>query len=149
LGAVLWTIISTPEYPPENLAEFRQKKRDRSGLAHFVAEILSALKEMPGAMKQLALVQFFTWLGLFCMWLHFSNAVPVIFGSNDPDSETFKRGAEWAGVCYSLKDAVTFLAAFGLMAAARRFDRRRIHGLCLGLGGLGLLALGLIHGEAQ
>jgi maltose/moltooligosaccharide transporter len=100
-------------------------------------------------MKRLALVQFFTWLGLFCMWLHFSNAVPVVFGSSDKDSELFKRGAEWAGVCYALKDAVTFLAAFALMAAAQKFDRRRIHGVCLALGGLGLLAIGFIHGEEQ
>ena len=35
-------------------------------------------------MRQLALVQFFTWLGLFCMWLHFSDAVPAIFGSQRP-----------------------------------------------------------------
>ena len=83
------------------------------------------------------------------MWLHFSNAVPVIFGSSDPGSEPFKRGAEWAGVCYSVKDAVTFLAAFALMAAANRFDRRRIHSLCLALGGIGLLAVGFIHGEEQ
>jgi maltose/moltooligosaccharide transporter len=148
-GAVLWTIFSTPEYPPENPEEFRRKKIESKGFAHFVAEIFSALREMPTTMKQLALVQFFTWLGLFCMWLHFSNAVPVIFGTSDKDSELFKRGAEWAGVCYSVKDAVTFIAAFGLMFAARKFDRRRIHGICLALGGFGLLALGLVHGEEQ
>jgi maltose/moltooligosaccharide transporter len=148
-GAVLWTIFSTKEYPPENLAEFRRKKTETAGLAHFAGEIFSALAEMPGTMKRLALVQFFTWLGLFCMWLHFSNAVPVIFGTSDQDSELFKRGAEWAGVCYSLKDAVTFVAAFALMAAARKFDRRRIHGVCLALGGIGLLAVGFIHGEGQ
>jgi maltose/moltooligosaccharide transporter len=149
LGAVLWTIFSTPEYPPADPSAFRRKKSESAGLAHFAQEIISALREMPGTMKRLAWVQFFTWLGLFCMWLHFSNAVPAIFGSSDPNSETFKRGAEWAGVCYSLKDAVTFIAAFALMAAARKFDRRRIHGLCLTLGGLGLLGLGLIHGEEQ
>jgi maltose/moltooligosaccharide transporter len=149
LGAVLWTIFSTKEYPPENLEEFRKKKVASAGLGNFAAEILSALREMPDTMKRLALVQFFTWLGLFCMWLHFSNAVPVVFGSSDPNSEIFKRGAEWAGVCYSLKDAVTFIAAFGLMAAARKFDRRRIHGICLALGGIGLLAVGFIHGEEQ
>jgi maltose/moltooligosaccharide transporter len=44
---------------------------------------------------------------------------------------------------------VTFLAAFALMAAAQRCDRRRVHGVCLVLGGLGLLAVGFIHGEAQ
>ena len=73
--------------------------------------------------------------------------VPVVFGSSDPNSDLFKRGAEWAGVCYAVKDAVTFVAAFALMAAARKLDRRRIHGVCLALGGLGLLAVGFIHGE--
>jgi maltose/moltooligosaccharide transporter len=148
-GAVLWTIFSTSEYPPEDLEAFRRKKTQSAGLAHFAGEIFSALREMPGTMKRLALVQFFTWLGLFCMWLHFSNAVPVAFGSSDPNSDVFKRGAEWAGVCYATKDAVTFLAAFALMAAARKLDRRHIHGVCLALGGIGLLAVGFIHGEEQ
>ena len=149
LCAVLWTIFTTKEYPPEDMEEFRRKKSERSDLAHLLHEIPSALREMPGTMKRLALVQFFTWLGLFCMWLHFSNAVPVVFGSSDPNSDMFKRGAEWAGVCYATKDAVTFLAAFALMALARKLDRRRIHGICLALGGIGLLAVGFIHGEEQ
>jgi maltose/moltooligosaccharide transporter len=148
-GAVLWTIFSTGEYPPEDMEAFRRKKAERTGFAHLLAEIPDALAQMPVTMRRLAVVQFFTWLGLFCMWLHFSNAVPAIFGSNDPSADLFKRGAEWAGVCYAVKDGVTFLAAFALMAAARRCDRRRIHGLCLVLGGIGLLALGFIHGEAQ
>jgi maltose/moltooligosaccharide transporter len=149
LSAVLWTVFTSKEYPPEDLAAFRRKKSESKGLAHFAGEIFDALAKMPGTMKRLALVQFFTWLGLFCMWLHFSNAVPVVFGSSDPNSDLFKRGAEWAGVCYAVKDAVTFLAAFALMAAAQKYDRRRIHGICLALGGLGLLAVGSIHGEEQ
>jgi maltose/moltooligosaccharide transporter len=83
------------------------------------------------------------------MWLHFSNAVPVLFGSSDPAPEQFKRGAEWAGVCYALKDGVTFVAAFALMWLSQRMARKRIHGLCLALGGLGLMSVGLIHGEGQ
>ncbi|MBI2517301.1 MAG: MFS transporter [Opitutae bacterium] len=149
LSAVLWTVISSKENPPDNLEEFRRKKAESGGLAHLLKEIPDALVHMPGTMRRLALVQFFTWLGLFCMWLHFSNAVPVIFGSNDPSSDLFKRGAEWAGVCYAVKDAVTFLAAFALMAAARRADRRLIHGVCLTVGAIGLLAVGFIHGEEQ
>jgi len=149
LGAVLWTVFTSKEYPPEDLEEFRRKQAEGGGLAHLIQEIPDALRQMPGTMKRLALVQFFTWLGLFCMWLHFSNAVPVVFGTSDKDSELFKAGAEWAGVCYATKDAVTFVAAFALMAAARKFDRRRIHGVCLTLGGLGLLAVGCIHGEEQ
>jgi maltose/moltooligosaccharide transporter len=148
-SAVLWTVVSTPEDPPENLEEFRRRKAESRGLGHLLREIPDALVKMPVAMRRLAVVQFFTWLGLFCMWLHFSNAAPVIFGSSDPNSDLFKRGAEWAGVCYAAKDAVTFLAAFGLMFAARRVDRRLVHGCCLVLGGLGLLAVGFVHGEEQ
>jgi maltose/moltooligosaccharide transporter len=149
LGAVLWTVCTTGEYPPEDLEAFRQKKSASGGLSHFLREIPDAVLKMPGTMKRLALMQFFTWLGLFCMWLHFSNAVPVVFGSSDPHSDLFKRGVEWAGVCYAVKDAVTFVAAFALMAASRTMARRRIHGICLVLGGLGLLSVGFIHGEEE
>jgi len=149
LGAVLWTILTTREYPPDDLAKFRQQKRENGGLAHLVREIPDALANMPPIMRRLALVQFFTWLGLFCMWLHFSNAVPAVFGTSDKDTPLFKAGAEWAGVCYATKDAVTFAAAFALMLAARRMDRRYVHAVCLTLGGLGLLAVGFIHGEEQ
>jgi maltose/moltooligosaccharide transporter len=149
LGAVLWTIITSKEYPPENLAEFRRGKSERRGFAYLAHEIPDALRNMPRTMKWLALVQFFTWLGLFCMWLHFSNAVPVVFGTNDTQSPLFKAGAEWAGVCYAAKDFITFIAAFALMACAMKFDRRKIHSTCLTLGALGLLSIGFIHGETQ
>ncbi|MDQ2918678.1 MAG: MFS transporter [Verrucomicrobiota bacterium] len=149
LGAVLWTIFTSKEYPPEDLAEFRRKKSERGGFAHLMQEIPDALRQMPTTMKRLALVQFFTWLGLFCMWLHFSNAVPLVFGASDTQSPLFKAGAEWAGVCYAAKDFVTFLAAFGLMAMAATVDRRKIHAVCLALGAIGLLSIGFIHGEEQ
>ncbi len=149
LAAVLWTVLSTGEDPPEDLEAFRRAKAAAGGLAHLVKEIPDALARMPRTMRQLAVVQFFTWLGLFCMWLHFSNAVPVIFGSSDPNSDLFRRGVEWAGNCYAVKDAVTFVAAFGLIAAARRLNRRHIHAFCLVTGGVGLLAVGAIHGEEQ
>ena len=149
LGAVLWTVFTSKEYPPENLAEFRREVAERRGVAHMAGEIRDALREMPAMMKHLALVQYFTWLGLFCMWLHFSNAVPVIFGAPDKDSPLFQAGAEWAGVCYAVKDAVTFAAAFALMALARSADRRFIHAVCLVCGAVGLLSVGFIHGEEQ
>jgi len=149
ITAVVWTVSSTPEDPPADLEEFRRRKRESGGLAHLAREIPDALAKMPVTMRRLAVVQFFTWLGLFCMWLHFSNAVPVIFGSGDPQSDLFKRGAEWAGMCYAVKDAVTFIAAFALIVLARRMDRRWIHAICLVLGALGLLAVGFIHGEGQ
>jgi maltose/moltooligosaccharide transporter len=149
LCAVLWTVFTAKEYPPEDLEAFRRQQKERSNFAHMLREIPDAMRTMPKIMKQLAAVQFFTWLGLFSMWLHFSNAVPLIFGATSTESPLFKAGAEWAGVCYAAKDAVTFIAAFFLIAAARTLDPRRIHGIALTIGALGLLSTGFIHGEEQ
>ncbi len=64
--AVLWTVLTTSEYPPDSEA-FRRAKEAHAGFLATLREILIALKEMPSTMKQLALVQLATWLGLFCM----------------------------------------------------------------------------------
>ncbi len=123
--------------------------RNAAALPTSLPKFPTRLRKMPRTMKWLALVQFFTWLGLFCMWLHFSNAVPVVFGTTIRIRPFSKRARNGPASVTPLKDAVTFVAAFALMAAASRFDRRTIHSICLTLGALGLLSIGFIHGEAQ
>jgi maltose/moltooligosaccharide transporter len=74
-ASVLYTILTTREYPPEDVAGFERMKRDTAGLGHAFREIFGGIGSMPGAMRQLAVVQFFTWFALFCMWLYFVPAV--------------------------------------------------------------------------
>jgi maltose/moltooligosaccharide transporter len=73
--AVLYTVASTPEYPPEDLAAFEEAKRRTSGPAHAFREIFLGIGSMPGPMRKLAAVQFFTWFGLFCLWIYFAPGV--------------------------------------------------------------------------
>src|SRR5262245_55875147 len=74
-GAVLYTILTTKEHPPEDLEVFRRRKAEASGIAASAREIIAAARQMPATMRQLAVVQLTTWLGLFCMWLYFPVAV--------------------------------------------------------------------------
>ena len=84
-GAVLWTIVTTKEYPPEDMDAFRQRKAEKRSLAANVVEILDSIARMPKTMRQLAPVQILTWLGLFCMWLYFPVAVARnVFGAPRP-----------------------------------------------------------------
>src|SRR5207253_183763 len=62
--AVLWTIVTTSEFPPEDPAAWDRARRGRLGLRPLVAEIVASIREMPATMRQLAVVQLFTWLGL-------------------------------------------------------------------------------------
>jgi maltose/moltooligosaccharide transporter len=75
VAAVLVTILTTREYPPDDMQEFQRMKRDNAGVGHAFREIIKGIGMMPKAMKQLSVVQFFTWLALFCMWIYFVPAV--------------------------------------------------------------------------
>ena len=79
--AVLYTVVTTREHAPEDLAAFEQMKRESAGLGHATREILAGIGAMPGPMRKLALVQFFTWFALFCMWIYFAPGVArSVFG---------------------------------------------------------------------
>ncbi|HEY3440846.1 MAG TPA: MFS transporter [Paludibaculum sp.] len=145
-GGVLYTILTTKEYPPEDLAAFRRKNEDTQGVGAFIAELVLAVKEMPLVMKRLAPVQICTWLGLFCMWLYFPVAVARnVFGAPDEKSPLFQQGVEWAGLCFGMYSVITFVFAFFLPGLAERFGRRLTHSVCLLAGAAGLLSVGVIH----
>jgi len=146
LGTVLYTILTTKEKPPADLAEFRRQKAASAGFAAGVRDILAAVKAMPDTMRQLALVQIATWLGFFCMWLYFPVAVATnVFGAPDPTSPLYQRGVEWAGLCFGAYSAVCFAFAFFLPPLARRRGLKRTHFICLLAGAAGLLSVAVIR----
>jgi maltose/moltooligosaccharide transporter len=148
MGAVLWTIVTTPEYPPEDMEAFRSAKAERTGLMASAKEIVSAIAEMPETMRRLGPVQLFTWLGLFCMWLYFPVAVAHnVFGANDPTSPLYKAGVEWGGICFATYSAVCFAFSFALPALARKLGRKNTHSLCLLCGAVGLISVIFMHNK--
>ena len=148
LLCVLWTILTSREYPPENLEEFRRKKAETRGISKVLKEIFSAIEEMPQTMKQLAIVQIFTWLGLFCMWMFFGLMTSrQVFGASDPTSARFAEGGEWGGICFAVYSIVCFVVAFLLPKIAAATSRKTVHAISLVSGGVGLLSTYLIHDQ--
>jgi maltose/moltooligosaccharide transporter len=148
LLAVLWTVVTTTEFPPEDMAAFERAKRGRRGIGALVGEITESLREMPATMRQLAAVQFVTWLGLFCMWLFFVPAVARhVFGATDPKSELYARGIEWGGFTFAFYSITCFVVALMLPVAAKATSRKIVHGAALLCGAAGLLSVPLIHDQ--
>ena len=146
--AVLWTIVTTSEFPPEDPAAWDRARRGRRGLGALVAEIAASIREMPATMRQLALVQLFTWLGLFCMWLFFVPATARhVFGATDPQSARYTQGIEWGGFTFAFYSITCFLVALALPRLAQRTSRKIVHAIALVCGGVGLLSLYLIHNK--
>jgi maltose/moltooligosaccharide transporter len=146
LLAVLWTVMTTTEFPPEDMDAFERSRRERRGVGALVSEIAHCIREMPATMRQLAAVQFVTWLGLFCMWLFFVPAVARhVFGATDPQSELYARGMEWGGFAFAFYSITCFIVALLLPMLAERTSRKVVHSGALLCGAAGLLSLPLVH----
>ncbi len=145
-GAVVWTIVTTKEYPPDDLDAFTRTKSEKSGVLANAREILDSISQMPTTMRQLAWVQICTWLGLFCMWLYFPVAVARnVFGALSETEPIYTRGVEWAGICFAMYSAVCFVFSFFLPRMARTLGRKATHSICLMCGAAGLFSVFFIR----
>ncbi|MDX1571448.1 MAG: MFS transporter [Xanthomonadales bacterium] len=205
LVAVLWTVFSTREYSPQELAEFdppaedsaaaaelqaRTNSQYRNGglfwliggaglLAWIVARdldkqlyilavggiafgilqwivgglqrggrtggglylIVNDLFNMPRVMRQLAVVQFFSWFALFAMWIYGTAAVTSHhYGTADPTTELYNDGANWVGVLFAAYNGFAAIAAIAIPFLAGKLGCRWCHVINLALGGLGLIS---------
>jgi maltose/moltooligosaccharide transporter len=144
LLAVLYTVFTTKEYPPsEDELEARKNSKNK-GVALGVSEIFHALFNMPKRMKQLALVQFLTWPGLFLMWFYYTPAVAVDIYGGKAGTELYAEGQNMAGLTYSFENIVTFLFALLLPFISSKISMKWTHFCCLLLGGLGLIMVNFI-----
>ena len=142
LAAVLLTVITTKEYPPDDLEAFQRFRSENRGCLAGFAEIGAALTEMPTTMKQLAVVQFFTWFALPCMWQFFGLAVARhVFLAPDQNSPLFAEAIEWGGLAFGAYNVVCFVIAFMLPWFARKTSRKAVHMIALTCGGIGLISV--------
>ncbi|MBD0353475.1 MAG: MFS transporter, partial [Flavisolibacter sp.] len=142
LVAVFWTVFTTKEFPPEDMKKWEEEKLKSKGLLHGIAEINRGIFSMPKTMLQLAIVQFFTWLAFFSMWIYTTAGVAQnAYGTTDTTSKAFQDAGDWVGVMFMVYNGISALAAFLLPLLAARIGRKYTHMLCLVIGGLGLVSI--------
>jgi maltose/moltooligosaccharide transporter len=100
--------------------------------ANGFSEVVEDLFRMPATMKQLAVVQFFSWFGLFAMWIYTTPAVTAFhYHAADAASRAYNDGADWVGVLFAIYNGVAALAALVIPLIARAVGRKASHALCL------------------
>ncbi|HKI78051.1 MAG TPA: MFS transporter [Ignavibacteriaceae bacterium] len=101
--------------------------------------------KMPKTMKQLALVQFFSWFALFAMWIYTTPAVTHhIYGATDPTTELYNKGADWVGVLMAVYNGFAAVMAFVLIWLAGKTSRKTVHMISLIIGGIAFLSFYVI-----
>src|SRR5690349_124453 len=143
LASVMWTVFTTSEFPPEDVNAFRTE--NRLGFLKGFKEIINGFGKMPKTMVQLAFVQFFSWIGLFSMWIYTTSAVADnVYHTADAHSADFREDGNWVGTMFAVYNVVSALVAFLLPVLAKATSRKFVHLICLVIGGVSLASIFLI-----
>lgn len=141
IAAILVTVLRTREYPPHEYEKYHGKSNDEH---HGLGQIFKDFARMPKTMKQLGLVQFFSWFALFGMWVFTNDAVAThTYGLSvqDKSSDTYRSAGDWVGILFSIYNGVSAVYALLLPTIAARFGRKLTHAFSLTCGGAGLIAM--------
>lgn len=145
LVAILWTVVTTKEFPPDEYVKEDYEKHDGpKGLS----SIITDFRNMPKTMRQLGLVQFFSWFALFSMWVYSTPAIAThVYGlsHDDHSSSTYQDAANWVGIIFGVYNGVSAIYALFLPAIAAKIGRKFTHSISLFLGGIGLISIYFIH----
>ncbi|MCO6462245.1 MAG: MFS transporter [Saprospiraceae bacterium] len=151
VGAVLVTIMSVKEFPPEELVRYEtEEKSPEAGANKGFMAIFSDFAKMPDTMRQLAWTQFFSWFALFGMWVFSTPAIAHhIYGTplvefkdlTDAQKEIYQKAGDWVGIIFGVYNGVSAIFAFFLPYLAKKLGRRATHAISLIIGGIGLISI--------
>lgn len=139
---ILWTVVTTKEYPPEEMERYHEENEEEEKKG--IMSIFSDFSKMPLTMRQLGLVQFFSWFALFSMWVFTTPAIAQHIykvAPGDTSSLKFADAGNWVGILFGIYNGVSAIYALILPAIARATSRKITHAFSLTAGGLGLLSI--------
>jgi maltose/moltooligosaccharide transporter len=141
--SILYTIITTKEYSPEEFASFDGGKPIVKNESKF-SDIFKDFKNAPSQMKKLGIVQFFSWFALFTMWVFTTSALATHHFGLSPDdthSAEFNKAGDLTGSLFGSYNFYAIFFAFALTPIAKFIGKKQTHALALACGGLGLISM--------
>lgn len=155
VGAVLVTIITTKEYSPEEMAAIEAATAEAGAPIleeekHSILNIFEDFAKMPQTMRQLSWVQFFSWFGLFGMWVFTTPAIAHhLYGTPLKELKDFtltenalyQQAGDWTGIIFGVYNAVSAVIALFIPAIAHKIGRKKTHFYALIIGGIGLISV--------
>lgn len=149
--AILVTVFFSKEYKPAEYESYHGKP-DTSNKKSGIREIIYDFQHMPKTMKQLGLVQFFSWFALFSMWVFTSDAVAThVYHLTGEYSKTvaYNEAGNKVSSAFGVYNGVAMFYALLLPAIARKIGRKLTHAFSLMAGGIGLISILFIKDPAM
>jgi maltose/moltooligosaccharide transporter len=147
LLSVLVTVFRTKEYPPKEFVEFINTDEEANVQAEEKPKkenIFKLMGKMPKTMKQLAVVQLFSWFPLFLMWVYSTPAIAQHYWNTpigDSSSEAYNEAANWVGICFASYSVFAALFSILMPRLIRLTSRKIVYSFALIMGGLGYISM--------
>lgn len=144
LLSLLWTVITTKEYTTDELKSFDENEEETESHSHSLGSIFKDFKNMPKAMKQLGLVQFFSWFALFSMWVFTTPAIAqhiYHLSPSETSSASYADAGNLTGVLFGVYNLVATIFALILPKLYHAIGKKKTHMLALGISGIGLISI--------
>lgn len=139
IGTVLISVFSTPEYRPSD-AELEALRAKPRGFLVAIKDIMDAMKDMPKALRQLAVVYLFQWYALFIYWQFVTPSIAKsVWNATPHNKELYEQAVGWTGWVNGWYNVVTFISAFGLMWLAKKHPAKVVHAGAVSLAAVSLL----------
>ena len=140
-STILWSVLRVPELPLDD-AEKAALAQKPMTVAATAREIADAIRDMPPAMRQLALAMLCQWYAMFGYWQYISFAVGrALYNTSDPSSAAFREATLTTQQAGALYNFIAFVGALALIPLVRRFGARNVHCLCLTASGVAMLMI--------
>ncbi len=151
IAAILITVFFCKEYQPAEYEQYHGKPAVETQGSGF-REILRDFAQMPKTMRQLGLVQFFSWFALFSMWVFTTDAVAThVYGlsASDTKSVAYNNAGNAVSSAFGTYNLVAAVYALCLPLIAKYIGRKATHALSLLAGGAGLISIYFIKDPAM
>jgi maltose/moltooligosaccharide transporter len=152
MAAILVTVFFSKEYPPEQYAQYHGQADTDVKEKSSLWDIFTDFKNMPRTMKQLGLVQFFSWFALFSMWVFTTDAVAThVYGLTGEYSKSieYNTAGNVVSSAFGVYNLVAAVYALCLPLLAKFLGRKGTHAFSLLAGGVGLLSIYFIKDPAM
>lgn len=142
LITVVWTVITTNEYPPNDIEEFRKMQAEKGGFLNAFREIFDAVREMPKEIRQVWWVKLFTWYGMPLMWTYLALSIARhCYNAPTADSPGFAEGTAMGGIGLLVMNIATVSISFLFSPIVNRIGVRMTYAASLAIGGIGFIAM--------
>ena len=141
ISTIAWSVWRVPELPMT--AEEKASLADKPLTpAATLADIASAIREMPKAMRQLSLAMLCQWYAMFAYWQYITFAVGrSLYDTSDPSSAAFRDATLTTQQAGALYNFIAFLGALVLIPVVRKLGARLTHAFCLTASGIAMLLI--------